>query len=35
MNIGFIGAGKMGFTLGKHLADHGFTVAGYCSKSES
>lgn len=33
MEIGFIGAGKMGFTLGRHLAEHGFSVAGYYSRS--
>ncbi|MGN0261993.1 MAG: Rossmann-like and DUF2520 domain-containing protein [Eggerthellaceae bacterium] len=33
MEIGFIGAGKMGFTLGRHLAEHGFSVAGYFSKN--
>lgn len=33
MRIGFIGAGKVGFTLGRHLVEHGFDVAGYCSKS--
>ncbi len=40
MKIGFIGAGKMGFTLGKHLTeyemqhrDSGFCVMGYYSRS--
>lgn len=33
MEIGFIGAGKMGFTLGRHLAEHGFSVAGYYSRN--
>lgn len=43
MRIGFIGAGKMGFTMGKHLADHSrqhkdetlvdIQVIGYYSKS--
>ena len=33
MEIGFIGAGKMGFTLGKHLSEHGFPIAGYYSRS--
>lgn len=29
--IGFIGAGKVGFSLGRYLADNGCTVAGYSS----
>lgn len=33
MTIGFIGAGKVGFTLGKYLGTHGFRVAGYHSRS--
>ncbi|MGN0435645.1 MAG: Rossmann-like and DUF2520 domain-containing protein [Wujia sp.] len=43
MRIGFIGAGKMGFTMGKHLADysrasgdalaHGIKVMGYYSRN--
>ena len=33
MKVGFIGAGKMGFTLGKHMTDHGITVGGYYSKT--
>lgn len=33
MKIGFIGAGKVGFTLGKYFAGHGAEVVGYYSKS--
>jgi predicted short-subunit dehydrogenase-like oxidoreductase (DUF2520 family) len=33
MKIGFIGAGKVGFSLGKHAAVHGGQISGYCSKS--
>lgn len=29
MRIGFIGAGKVGFSLGKYFADHGLEVTGY------
>lgn len=32
MTIGFIGAGKVGFTLGKHLSTHGVQAAGYYSR---
>ena len=36
MNIGFIGAGKVGFSLGKYFAENGINVTGYYSpKSES
>lgn len=36
MNIGFIGAGKVGFSLGKYFTMQGFFVSGYYSrKSES
>ena len=28
MNIGFIGAGKAGFTLGKYFRTHGIEVTG-------
>lgn len=36
MNIGFIGAGKVGFSLGKYFTAHGINVIGYYSqKSES
>ncbi len=34
MRIGFIGAGKTGFSLGKYFADGGVTVTGYCSLHE-
>lgn len=33
MKIGFIGAGKVGFSLGKYFAGHGVQVLGYYSKS--
>ena len=33
MKIGFIGAGKVGFTMGKHLADHGYNVTGYYNRN--
>ena len=33
MKIGIIGAGKVGCSIGKYLTEHGFSVAGYCSKS--
>lgn len=32
MRIGFIGAGKVGFTLGKYFSINGVDVVGYCSK---
>lgn len=32
MKIGFIGAGKVGFSLGKYLADNGHYIAGYFSE---
>jgi len=32
MKIGFIGAGKTGFTLGKYFVDHGVLVSGYFSR---
>lgn len=36
MKIGFIGAGKVGFSLGKYFSEHGITITGYYSqKSES
>ena len=31
--IGFIGAGKVGFTLGKYLAMHGIEISGYYSRT--
>lgn len=33
MKIGFIGAGKVGFSLGKHLSTHGTCVQGYYSRN--
>ena len=33
MTIGFIGAGKVGFSLGKYLSQHGQTLSGYLSKN--
>lgn len=33
MKIGFVGAGKVGFTLGKYFQSNGNTVVGYFSKS--
>ena len=33
MKIGFIGAGKVGFTLGKYFSLHGAEVVGYYSRS--
>ncbi len=33
MKAGFIGAGKVGFSLGKYLKDGGVTVTGYYSRS--
>lgn len=35
MKIGIIGAGKVGTTMGKYIADHGGTVIGFCSRTES
>lgn len=32
MKIGFIGAGKVGCSLGKYLAEHGVNIAGYCDR---
>ena len=32
MEIGFIGAGKVGFSLGKYFTEHGVTVKGYYSR---
>ena len=34
MNIGFIGAGKVGTAFGKYLSNNGFNVEGYYSKRE-
>ena len=33
MKVGFIGAGKMGFTLGKHMTEYGIDVGGYYSRT--
>lgn len=33
MRIGFIGAGKVGFSLGKYLSDHGACLTGYFSRN--
>ena len=33
MNIGFIGAGKVGISLGKYFKTHGLKLTGYYSKS--
>ncbi len=33
MRAGFIGAGKVGFSLGKYLTTHGVTLSGYYSRS--
>ncbi|NLT10095.1 MAG: DUF2520 domain-containing protein [Ruminococcus sp.] len=35
MRIGFIGAGKVGFSLGKYLAVNGVEISGYFSRSRS
>lgn len=35
MRIGFIGAGKVGFTLGKYFAENGAEISGYYSLYES
>lgn len=34
MRIGFIGAGKVGFSLGKYFTVHGVSVTGYFSRSQ-
>lgn len=34
MNIGFIGAGRVGCSLGKYFIMHGFNVSGYYSRSQ-
>ena len=33
MRAGFIGAGKVGFSLGRYLAEGGVTVTGYYSRN--
>lgn len=35
MNIGFIGAGKVGFTMGKFLTAHQMKVSGYYSRTSA
>ncbi len=35
MKIGFIGAGKVGFSLGKYLTERGMAVTGYYSRNPS
>lgn len=35
MKIGFIGAGKVGFSLGKYFTCNGLTVSGYYSRTKS
>lgn len=35
MHFGFIGAGKVGFSMGKYLTERGEKVTGYCSRSVS
>ncbi len=35
MKIGFIGAGKVGFTLGKYFSENGMELSGYYSSSEA
>lgn len=34
MKIGFIGAGKVGFSLGKYLKENNIAISGYISKSQ-
>lgn len=33
LRVGFVGAGKVGFTLGCHIRDHGGCISGYASRS--
>lgn len=33
MTIGWIGAGKVGFSLGKYLSGHGYKITGYYSRN--
>ena len=35
MKIGFIGAGKVGVSLGKYFAEKGMEISGYFSRTES
>ncbi len=34
LRVGFIGAGKVGTSLGKHFTEHGIPVTGYYSRTE-
>lgn len=34
MRIGFIGAGRVGYTLGRFMTDHGANVSGYYSRTK-
>lgn len=34
INVGFIGAGKVGFSLGKYFVENGISVSGYFSRSK-
>ena len=34
MRIGFVGAGKVGFTLGKYMTEHDMHVSGYYNRSK-
>ena len=34
MNVGFIGAGKVGCSFGKYFQEHKIQVTGFYSKSE-
>jgi 3-hydroxyisobutyrate dehydrogenase-like beta-hydroxyacid dehydrogenase len=34
VNIGFIGAGKVGATLGKVFSDNGLSISGYYSRTK-
>ena len=33
MNIGLIGAGKVGFSIGRFFSDGGVRITGYCSRN--
>ena len=33
MRIGFIGAGKVGYSLGRYLKEHHISISGYYSRS--
>lgn len=34
MRIGFIGAGRVGYTMGKYLKEHGVSISGYYSRHD-